>query len=151
MLTVVGDFAPDEAKRLIEQYFSDIAPAARSRRSTLERKPLGGERRETFASPVQLPRIYRLYHLPKMGDTEWIAADLLATVLSGDKASRLEKALVHEQQIAPDVAAYVLPTEATGILMLQATASEGVTVEQVEARSTRRSRAWPATASPRTR
>jgi predicted Zn-dependent peptidase len=81
---------------------------------------------------VQLPRVYRLYHLPKMGHPDWIAGDLLSSVLSGDKASRLEKALVLEQQIATDVAAYVLPTEATGILMMQATANENVAIEDVE-------------------
>ncbi|MBV9185174.1 MAG: insulinase family protein, partial [Acidobacteria bacterium] len=101
-------------------------------RFDLERRPLNGERREVFPSPVQLPRVYRLYHFPKMGHPDWIAADLLSTVLSGDKASRLEKALVLEQQIATDVAAYVLPTEATGIFMMQATANEGVAVDDIE-------------------
>ena len=67
-----------------------------------------------------------------MGDADWVAADLLSSVLSGDKASRLEKALVLEQQIATDVAAYVLPTEATGMLLIQATAKDDVPVEQVE-------------------
>jgi predicted Zn-dependent peptidase len=67
-----------------------------------------------------------------MGAPEWIAGDLLTTVLSGDKASRLDRALVHEQQIAQDVAAYVLPTESTGILLLQATAKEGIPIETVE-------------------
>jgi len=131
-LTIIGDFAPDEARRLIEEYFGPI-PAGRSFPPfTLERRPLNGERREVFASPVQLPRVHRLYHFPKMGHPDWIAGDLLSTVLSGDKASRLEKALVLEQQIATDVAAYVLPTEATGIFMIQATANDGVTIEEVE-------------------
>jgi zinc protease len=132
-LTIVGDFSPDEAKRLVNQYFLDIDPGGSFPQFTLERKPVGHEIRETFASQVQLPRIYRLYHLPKMGDPDWIHADLLTTVLATDKASRLDRALVHEQQIAQDVAAYVLPTEATGILMLQATAREGVSIETIEA------------------
>ena len=131
-LTVVGDFVPAEAKALIEKYFGDIASGGSFPRFTAERKPLGGERRETFASQVQLPRLYRLYHLPKMGDPDWIAADLLSTVLTSDKASRLERALVHEQQIAQDVAVYVLPTESTGILLLQATAKEGVDIAEIE-------------------
>jgi predicted Zn-dependent peptidase len=67
-----------------------------------------------------------------MGHPDWIAADLLSSVLSGDKASRLEKALVLEQQIATDVSAYVLPTEATGIFMVQATANEGIPIEDIE-------------------
>jgi predicted Zn-dependent peptidase len=132
VLSLVGDFVPDEARSLIERYFGDIAPGGPFPSFDLQRKPLHGERREVFASPVQLPRLYRVYHLPKMGSSDWIFGDLLTTVLASDKASRLDRALVHEQQIAQDVGAYVLPTEATGMLMLQATAREGVTIEQIE-------------------
>jgi zinc protease len=132
VLTLIGDFVPSEAKGLVEKYFGDIPAGRDFPRFSAHRKPLGGERRETFSSPVQLPRVYRLYHLPKMGERDWIAADLLATVLSSDKASRFDRALVHEQQIAQDVAAYVLPTESTGILLMHATAREGVSVEQIE-------------------
>jgi zinc protease len=132
ILSIVGDFAPSEAKDLVARYFDEIAPGKDFPKFDLQRKPSGGERRETFASPVQLPRIYRLYHLPKMGEPGWIHADLLSTVLTSDKASRFEKALVLEQQIATDVAAYVLPTESTGMLLMQATAQQGVPIEQLE-------------------
>jgi predicted Zn-dependent peptidase len=132
-LTLVGDFVPSEARELVQQYFGDIAPGGSFPKFDLQRRPLDGERREVFRSPVQLPRIYRLYHLPGMGAPDWIHADLLSTILSGDKASRLEKALVLDKQIATDVAAYVLPTESAGMLMLQATAKEGVEVAEVEA------------------
>ncbi len=132
VLTLIGDFVPGQAKQLVEKYFGDIPAGRDFPRFSAERKPPGSERRETFASPVQLPRIYRLYHLPKMGESDWIFADLLSTVLSSDKASRFDRALVHEQQIAQDVAAYVLPTESTGILLMHATAKEGVDVGQLE-------------------
>jgi zinc protease len=131
-LTIVGDFAPEEAKRLVEQYFSEIEPGGSFPKFDAQRVPPGHEVRETFASPVQLPRLYRLYHLPQMGDPDWVAADLLTTILASDKASRLDRVLVHERQIAQDVAAYVLPTEATGMLLLQATAREGVAIDEIE-------------------
>jgi zinc protease len=131
-LTIVGDFATDEAKRLVEGYFGEFAAGESFPPFTLERKPAGHEVRETFASQVQLPRLYRLYHLPKMGERDWIHADLLTTVLAADKASRLDRSLVHEKQIAQDVAVYVLPTESTGIMLLQATAREGVAIESIE-------------------
>ena len=132
VLTLVGDFSSVEAKELVAKYFGEIAPAGTLPRFDLQRKPLGGERREEFRSPVQLPRVYRLYHLPKMGEPRWIHADLLSTVLTSDKASRLEQSLVLEKQIATDIAAYVLPTEATGLMLLQATAKEGVPIQEVE-------------------
>jgi zinc protease len=132
VLTLVGDFVPAEARTLVDQYFGSIPPGGSFPQFALERQPMNGERRETFTSQVQLPRLYRLYHLPEMGSPEWIEADLLTTVLSGDKASRFDRVLVHEKQIAQDVAAYVLPTESTGMLMLQATAKEGVDIEDIE-------------------
>jgi zinc protease len=131
-LTIVGDFAPEEAKRLVDEYFSGIPAGGSFPQFTAQRTPPGHEIRETFASQVQLPRLYRLYHLPKMGDPDWVAADLLTTILATDKASRLDRVLVHEKQIAQDVGTYVLPTEATGILMLHATAREGVAIEAIE-------------------
>jgi zinc protease len=132
VLTLCGDFVPAEAKALVEQYFGEFAPGGSFPHFDLERKPLEGERRETFETPVQLPRVYRLYHLPRMGSPDWIHADLLSTVLAADKASRLERALVHEKQIAQDVAAYMLPTESTGMLLMQATAKDGVPIGEIE-------------------
>jgi zinc protease len=131
-LTIVGDFAPEEAKRLVEQYFGEIQPGGSFPKFEAQRIPPGHEVRETFPSHIQLPRLYRLYHLPQMGDPDWIAADLLTTILASDKASRLDRVLVHERQIAQDVAAYVLPTESTGMLLLQATAREGVSIDEIE-------------------
>jgi predicted Zn-dependent peptidase len=131
-LTLVGDFQPEEARRLVQEYFGDIAPGGAFPKFSAERAAQGQEVRETFTDKVQLPRVYRLYHLPKMGHPDWVAADLLTTVLASDKASRLDRVLVHEKQIAQDVATYVLPTESTGMLMLQATAREGVQIETIE-------------------
>ena len=131
-LTLVGDFVPAEARELIAKYFDEIAPGQSFPPFDLVRRETRSEKRETFPSRVPLPRIYRMYHLPRMGDSDWIAGDLLATVLTSDKASRLEKSLVYEKQIATDVAVYVLPTEATGMMMLQATAKEDVAIEEVE-------------------
>ncbi len=132
VLTLVGDFVSAEARGLVARYFGGIAPGKEFPPFDLIRKEPRHERREVFPSRVPLPRIYRLYHLPRMGDRDWVAGDLLSTVLTSDKASRLEKSLVYEKQIATDVAAYVLPTEATGMLMLQATANDDVAIETVE-------------------
>src|SRR5713101_1455439 len=132
VLPVVGDFSSSEAKDLIARYFADIAPGRSFPPLDQIRKETRSERREIHPSRVPLPRLYRLYHLPRMGDRDWIAGDLLSTVLTSDKASRLEKSLVYDKQIATDVAAYVLPTEATGMLLLQATAKEGVPIADVE-------------------
>src|SRR5260370_20638500 len=57
VLTLVGDFHPDEARELIERYFSNIPSGGPFPKFDLQRRPPGGERRGLFASPVQLPRL----------------------------------------------------------------------------------------------
>ncbi|MFN2238137.1 MAG: M16 family metallopeptidase, partial [Thermoanaerobaculia bacterium] len=126
VLTLVGDFVPAEAKELIERYFGSIPRGADVPRSSPERRPWHTEKRGSITSSVQLPRVYRLYHLPRFGDPEWVAADLLAYVLSVGRASRLDRALVYEKQIAQDVGSFLLQTEASGMMILVSTAREGV-------------------------
>lgn len=126
VLTLVGDFDPAEAKELIERYFGSIPRGADVPRSTPERKAWSAEKHGSIPSSVQLPRVYRLYHLPRFGDPEWVAADLLAYVLSVGRASRLDRALVYEKQIAQDVGSFLLQTEASGMMILVSTAREGV-------------------------
>src|SRR5205823_9899475 len=84
VLTAVGDFAPAEARQLIEKYFGDVPAAGSFPPFDLIRKETRSERREVFPSHVPLPRVYRLYHLPRMGDRDWICGDLLSTVLRCD-------------------------------------------------------------------
>jgi zinc protease len=132
VLTIVGDFDRGEAHDLVETYFGEIpggpprAPFARPRGAS------GVDERRVISSNVQLPRIYRLYHLPPMGDPLWVRGEMLGATLAGGKSSRLERALVYEQKIAQDVSMFALPTEATGMLILAATARSGVTADVLE-------------------
>ena len=80
---------------------------------------------------MQLERIYLAYAVPAYGTREWYAADLLAQVLAGGKASRLYRDLVHERELAQSISCYALPTEAAGSLHLVATARPGIALGQL--------------------
>src|SRR5207302_9258028 len=84
ILPITGDFISAEAKDLIAKYFGDIPSGGSFPPFDLIRKETRSERREIFPSRVPLPRVYRLYHLPRMGDGDWICADLLSTILTSD-------------------------------------------------------------------
>ncbi|HEX2120720.1 MAG TPA: pitrilysin family protein [Thermoanaerobaculia bacterium] len=133
VLTVTGDFDPAEARALIQKYFASIPAGPAIQRPSIAPRRGVGEARETLEGAVQLPRVYRLYRLPKFGDRGWFAGALLANILGRDKASRLERSLVYEQQIAQDVVAFMWDAELEGMLMLWATAKQGVSPEKLEA------------------
>lgn len=133
VLSIVGDFDPVEAKALIESYFGPIdpGPAVAPVRAARTQQP--GERRKRIVSQVQLPRIFRLYHLPRIGDPGWHAGDVLGGLLASGKTSRLERTLVYDRKIAQDVSAFVLPTELTGMMVLVVTAKDGIDIDALEA------------------
>ena len=133
VLTLVGDFDPGEARALIAKYFGPIPAGPEVPRFTTPPPPIGGEKRDVIEGAVQLPRVYRMYHVPAFGTREWIAADLLNSVLANGKASRLERSLVYDQQIAQDAVGFTWDAEAGGMMIMWATAKPGVPIERVEA------------------
>lgn len=132
VLTLVGDFDPQQARQLIERYFGPIPAGPEPQRPEVQPVTLGQEQRAVVEDAVQLPRVYRAYHIPPFNDPEWIAADILSGVLTGGKASRLERSLVLDQQLAQDVNSFAWPIESTGIFVISATPRPGVPVEKVE-------------------
>jgi zinc protease len=112
VLTLVGDFEPQRALRLVERYFGDLAPSARPPRPRAGMPPPRRESiAETLEDRVRLPRVYLAWCVPAFGDARWYAASLLSSVLSGGKASRLYRDLVYERELAQSVACSVFPTE----------------------------------------
>jgi zinc protease len=133
VLTLTGDFDPAEARKLIEKYFGSIPRGPAIERPSIAARRGTAEARETLEGSVQLPRVYRMYRMPRYGERGWYAGAILQNILVRDKASRLERALVYEQQIAQDVVGFVWDAELEGMLMLWATAKQGVTPERLEA------------------
>lgn len=133
VLTIVGDFDPAHARSLVEKYFSSIPRGPEVPKFTATLAPIGSEKREVVPSAVQLPRVYRLYPLSQFGQRDWFAGALLTNILMADKAARLDRALVYEQQLAQEVSGFLLPSEGTGILVLYATAKPGIAIDKLEA------------------
>ncbi len=131
-LCIAGDFDPVKAKALVEKYFAEIPPGPPVDRMTSWVPVMDGVRRVVLQDNVSLPRLYMYWHTPasyKPGDAEF---DIISSVLSSGKTSRLYKALVYEQQIAQEVYAYQESRELSSIFTIIATAKEGHTLDEIE-------------------
>ena len=60
----------------------------------------GGERRVRVTKEAQLPIVYLGYHVPNQQSPDAPALELLSTILSSGRASRLYRSLVYERQLA---------------------------------------------------
>jgi zinc protease len=132
-LVVVGDFAPDSAKRWIAKDFGNIprgtvVPV----RPTVEPFTLPQDTTLVMEDHVQLPRLYYAWHGVKVYSPDDAALDLLAYILAGDDASRLYLTLVHDRQLAQDVGAENQDFRQDGLFTIEATPKPGVTTAVVD-------------------
>lgn len=138
-LVVVGDVKAEEVYKLAKQHFgklkSKVLPV---RKPQVEPEQLG-ERRVVVKAPAKLPYLLMGYHVPALTnpDTDWepYALEVLAGVLSGNPAARLNQRLVRESKLAIDASAgYDLMSRGRqSVFALDATPSEGKTVAELEA------------------
>ncbi len=105
-LCIGGDVDIKEAKQWVEKYFGEIPRGPEVEEIIPGSPELKEPKRLLLEDQVQLPRLYLSWHSPALyrdGDSEM---DILASVLSRGKSSRLYRKLVYEKKIAQDVSAF---------------------------------------------
>jgi zinc protease len=132
-LAIAGDIDLVEAKRLVEHYFGNLAPAPPVGRIERWLPRLENELRIGLEDRVQLQRLYFAWAGPPRFDADEAPLDVLVSVLAEGRSSRLYRSLVYEKQIARDVNAYYSPMEIAGEVRVDATVAPGARLEDVEA------------------
>ncbi|MFA8435783.1 MAG: M16 family metallopeptidase [Marinifilaceae bacterium] len=118
VLTICGDFEKEEAKELIGKYFAEIPKGTHEiyRPQVIEPEKTK-EVRDTVYDNIQLPAVIQAYHIPALGTPDFYAVDMLSTLLTDGKSSRLHKKLVDEQQLALQLFAFPMPYEHPGLTL----------------------------------
>jgi zinc protease len=104
-LVVVGDFATADMLAKIRAAFGKIPRGPEVPKVTLEERPQNGERRVTLKKEAELPFILMYYHAPTLRKPDGYALDVLTTILSAGRSSRLHQDLVYRKRIATSVSA----------------------------------------------
>lgn len=138
-LVVVGDVNAKEVFKLASLYFGPLkAKTLPARKPQIEPAQIG-ERRVVVKAPAKQSYVLMGYHVPAINNPEsdWepYALEVLAGVLSGNPAARLNQALVRDTQLAVDTSAgySMLTRSRMSLFELDGTPSEGKTVIELEA------------------
>jgi zinc protease len=131
-LVVAGDIDPAEARRLVEKWFSDVKPGPPAPPRSIPAVALTSVQRKTITDRVQLPRLYIAWITPRLYAPGDAALDVLSSVLTGGKNSRLYKRLVYDMQIAQDVEAYQASLALTSYFVIQVTPRPGRTIDELQ-------------------
>jgi zinc protease len=133
VLTLVGDFDPDEALAKIKKFFGAIPAQPAPPKVDLSEEPHYGERREIVYDPLaRLPEIDMAYHIPAGNTPENYAAQQLTYVLGQGESSRFYQRLVKEKQLASEVSVQADARIGTSQLYISANPRPGVKVEDLE-------------------
>ncbi len=107
VLSIAGDINIDETKKQVEQYFAAIPKGTKPiPRPHFDGKLLGGEVRDVIEDNIQLPALFEAYRAPRQGSDEYYAFNLLSSILSGGRSSRMNKTLIDEKQIAIEATSF---------------------------------------------
>ena len=104
VIAVVGDIKPAETLTLIEKYFGNI-PATSEKQSVIPVEPKQTEERRVAVSFDASPTLLIGYHKPTTPAYDDYVLDVLETVLTRGRTSRLYNLLVTEAGIAKSVSA----------------------------------------------
>ncbi len=133
IVSIAGDIDYENAKALVTKYFASIPKGKKPvYRPSVVEPALGGEVRDTFYDNIQLPGVIMAYRIPAAGTPDYYAVSMLGTLLSQGESSRLQKALVDEQQKAVAVGNFPLDLEDPGVSIAYGICSMGTDVLDAE-------------------
>ena len=133
VLSIAGDINIEDTKKLIKKYFSGIPRGADIIPPSIVEPTKSAEIRDTILGKDQLPLVVQAYHIPAQGTEEFYAVDMLNTLLSGGESSRLNKAVVDEEQLAMFCGAFSFALEDPGLTLGFAMCNMGIDPAEVEA------------------
>jgi zinc protease len=137
IVVVAGDVNPPEVFALAEKYFGPLKAKTLPERKPQDEPAQLGIRRITIKAPAEQPSLVMGYRAPVLRDVEkdWepYALEMLAGVLDGHDAARLNSALVRTEKIANAVGAgYDSTQRGPGMFMISGVPSAGTTVGELE-------------------
>ncbi|HTO35302.1 MAG TPA: pitrilysin family protein [Flavobacterium sp.] len=119
VLVVAGQFDPSQAKQWIQKYFGVIPKGASIERKTFEEKPITETIRTRYEDPnIQIPMAVVTYRTPSMKTREARVLDMISTLLSDGKSSRLYKRMVDDNKTALQVGAFNFSQEDYGLYII---------------------------------
>jgi zinc protease len=138
VVVVVGDVEPEKVAGLARQHYGALARKTLPSRKVFAEPVQRGMKRVIVKAPAELPYARLAYKAPALRDTanDWepFALSLLAELLGGGDAARLQEILVREKRIATSVGAeYDMISRGPGMVFLYAAAAHGKSGLELEA------------------
>jgi zinc protease len=133
VLVIAGDFDETKTRAWVEKYFGPIARGADIKRPNAPEPKLDGEIRKTYEEPgIPLPRIAMVWHGVPQYSPDEAPLDMLASILSSGRGSRLQSDLLYGKELVQQIGAGDGTSEIGGLFQISATARPGKSLDEIE-------------------
>ncbi len=127
VLVVAGDFKKDEAKSWIKGYFESIPARTKPERvKIIEPERTKEKRVKEYDANIQLPLVGMAYKTPSMKERDAKVLDVISTILSNGKSSRLYKKLVDDKKMALQAFSFSRQLEDYSVYIIGSIMARGV-------------------------
>lgn len=134
VLVVAGDFDKSQAKKWINDYFATIPKGADVIKKQFVEEPITSTIQANYEDAnIQLPMLVNAYRTPSMKERDARVLDMIASVLSDGKSSRLYKRAVDQEKIALTISSSNIGQEDYSIYFLNAIPMTGKTFKDIQA------------------
>ena len=132
VLVVAGDIDKPEAKGLIQKYFGSIPKGKDIVRKTFTEEPITTTRKAKYKDPnIQIPAIVAAYRIPSMKTRDAYVLDMISSILSSGKSSRLYKKIVDDKKMAFQIGAFNFTQEDYGLYIIYGLPSGANTLDDL--------------------
>ena len=122
-LVVAGDIDVDETKDMISKYFAEIPAGNEVERVDIKEEPITETITATeYDSNIQIPAKLFVYRTPSMKDKDAYVLDMISSILTDGRSSRMYKKMVDEEKVALQVLAFPRSQEDYGTYVMGALA-----------------------------
>lgn len=132
VVVISGDVKFDDVKMFAEKYFGSIPSGPEPRKVHTIEPPQTGERRVFVQREVPTPYLMITYHVPQSGSEDYYALDLLNSILSQGRSSRLYSSLVEDSQLALEADSYYGEAFDPTLFYLLGVCNDGIKASELE-------------------
>jgi len=134
VLVVAGDINTQETKKLVKKYFGDIPKGTPVKRTKIIEKDITETIRATeHDSNIQIPLKVFVYRTPENTSKDSYVLDMISSILTGGKSSRMYKNLVDTKKMALQVLAFNTSQEDYGTYTMGALPLGNVSLDDLGA------------------
>lgn len=98
-MAIVGDVTPNQVKTFAQQYFGRFPKTVKPALLSIN-EPIQTETRTVEVKYPSQPLYFEGYHIPNLNDPDYLVYDMIGSILSDGRTSRLYQSLVENQKVA---------------------------------------------------